>query len=106
MLFYIFDDNSYNTKFPLDLKYLVAKFLDNNGPNIQYIDKYFDELKLGQKYIDVISDIDYDLIKGYVKDYFYYNDKTEIYSLDELISLSIIEVLEVLYNWLLYIIVN
>ena len=96
--FYIFDDKSSNTKFTLDFKYLVAKFLDNNDPNIKYIDKYFDELQLRQEYKDIISDIDCNLIKGFVKGYFYYNDKTKIYSLDELISLSIMEVPEALYR--------
>ena len=48
--FYIFDNHFINTMFPLDLKYLIAKFLDENDPKIKFIKNYLDDLNMRNKY--------------------------------------------------------
>ena len=73
-----------NTKFPLDIKYLIATFLDKNNPEI--------------KYKDILSEIDCNLAKGLIKGYFNYDNEEKRNSLDVLISLSYSKVLEATYN--------
>ena len=96
--FYIFNDDMSNTKFPLDIKYLIAAFLDKNDPEIKYIESYLYELNKKNKYEDILSEIDCNLAKGLIEGYFNYDNEEKRNSLDVLTSLSYSEVLEATYN--------
>lgn len=96
-LIYLFKSFSYlpisileerDIKFPLDLKYTIAEFLDNNDSNVEKIPKYFNELVKNEKYKNILSKNDCNLIKGFLDGYFLYSFNNVKTSVDILTALS------------------
>ena len=74
--------------FPLDICYAVSSFVKNNDPNIQLTLAYIDNLSQSDKYKDILSKHDSNLIKGFMEGYFKYILNEDENSLNLLIALS------------------
>ena len=66
----IMKGNKSYIKFPLDLRYSVASFLDKNDPEIKNTLSYLDKLMEVSKYKDIISQNDCNIMKGFIEGYF------------------------------------
>ena len=76
-------------RFPFDLAYTIASFLDNNDPNIENLSSYFNDLIKIKKYKNIISEEDIILINSFIEGYFDYSMNKNKTSLDTLIALSL-----------------
>ena len=90
-----FHNNNSNIRFPLNPYSSVFKFLEANYKNIEedICDKfliYIDELMKTEKYKDIISQNDYNLIIGFIQGMFSLNNSSDKTSYDKLISLSLV----------------
>ena len=74
--------------FPFDICYAVSSFVKNNDPNIQLTLAYIDNLSQSDKYKDILSKHDSNLIKGFMEGYFKYILNEDENSLILLIALS------------------
>ena len=106
-LIYLFKSFSYlpfsilserDNRFPLDLPYIIASFLDKNDKTLKNFHKYFDKLMKEKKYIGILSENDCNLIKGFTDSYFIYSFGDIKKSLDILTALSFSEYLEATYK--------
>ena len=87
-----------DNRFPLDLSYIIASFLDKNDKTLKNFHKYFDKLMKEKKYIGILSENDCNLIKGFTDSYFIYSFGDIKKSPDILTALSFSEYLEATYK--------
>ena len=62
-----------NQKFPLDLPYIIASFMDANKlSDPKKVLSYIDSLQKSKKYNDILSQNDCNLIKGFIEGFYEY----------------------------------
>ena len=85
-----------NQKFPLDLPYIIASFMDANKlSDPKKVLSYIDSLKKSKKYNDILSQNDCNLIKGFIEGFYEYQyEEKKENSLNLLVALSLEENLE------------
>lgn len=76
------------SRFPFNIKYAITNYF-NNSAKRKKIFEYLNQLINSGKYADIISQDDFNLIKGFIEGYVIYTSKQEQNSLDLLVALSL-----------------